>query len=54
MITTLDDFLRRRSKLSQVVRHQDIINAPGLKIACEILFGARAEEKLAEYLDQHG
>jgi alpha-glycerophosphate oxidase/glycerol-3-phosphate dehydrogenase len=50
MITTLDDFLRRRSKISQVVCHHDIINAPGLKVACEILFGDLAEEKLNEYI----
>ena len=50
MITTLDDFLRRRSKISQVVSYQDIINAPGLKVACEILFGDLAEEKLNEYI----
>jgi alpha-glycerophosphate oxidase/glycerol-3-phosphate dehydrogenase len=33
-----------------VVSHQDIINAPGLKVACEILFGDLAEEKLNEYI----
>jgi alpha-glycerophosphate oxidase/glycerol-3-phosphate dehydrogenase len=50
MITTLDDFLRRRSKISQVVSQQDIINAPGLKLACEILFGDLAEDKFNEYI----
>ena len=50
MITRLEDFLRRRSKISLVVRHEDLIDAPGLKEACKILFGDQAEDKLAEYL----
>ncbi len=51
MITKLDDFLRRRSKISLVVRREDIINAPGLKEACEIFFGDQAEAKLQEYIE---
>ncbi len=51
MITKLEDFLRRRSKISLVVRREDIINAPGLKEACEIFFGAQAEAKLQEYIE---
>ena len=31
MITKLEDFLRRRSKISLVVRNEDILAAPGLK-----------------------
>ncbi len=51
MVTKLEDFLRRRSKISLVVRKQDILDAPGLKEACEILFGDEAEEKLQEYIE---
>jgi alpha-glycerophosphate oxidase/glycerol-3-phosphate dehydrogenase len=51
MVTKLDDFLRRRSKISQVVRHQDIIDAPGLMEACKIFFGDEAEAKRQEYID---
>jgi len=51
MITKLEDFLRRRSKISLVVRQDDLLNAKGLKQACEILFGNDAEEKLQEYVD---
>ncbi|NHN35896.1 glycerol-3-phosphate dehydrogenase/oxidase [Pseudomaricurvus alcaniphilus] len=51
MITKLEDFLRRRSKISLVVRREDIINAAGLREACEILFGDEAEAKLQEYID---
>ena len=52
MITTLDDFLRRRSKIALVVRREDILAAPGLRRACEILFGDRAEEELLKYYEQ--
>ena len=40
---------RRRSKITQVVREADIIDAPGLKEACKIFFGEEWELKLAEY-----
>lgn len=49
MITTLDDFLRRRSKISLVVRSEDLLAAPGLRKACDILFGDCAEQKYEEY-----
>lgn len=49
MITRLEDFLRRRSKIALVVRHEDIRNAEGLMEACEILFGDQAREKYEEY-----
>lgn len=49
MITKLEDFLRRRSKIALVVCNDDIRRSPGLKEACEILFGDRASDKLEEY-----
>ncbi|MFC3283116.1 glycerol-3-phosphate dehydrogenase/oxidase [Litchfieldella rifensis] len=49
MVTKLEDFLRRRSKIALVVRSDDIRRSPGLKEACEILFGDRASEKWEEY-----
>ena len=49
MVTKLDDFLRRRSKISQVVRREVIENSPGLLEACQILFGDEAEAKLQEW-----
>ena len=51
MVTKLDDFLRRRSKISLVVRREDILSAPGLREACEILFGDEADAKLQEYIE---
>ena len=50
MIVTLEDFMRRRSKIEQVVRREDIAMAPGLREACDILFEGEAEERLREYL----
>jgi glycerol-3-phosphate dehydrogenase len=50
MVTKLEDFLRRRSKISLVVHEHDIRSSKGLAEVCEILFGDRADEKLAEYL----
>jgi len=49
MIVKLEDFLRRRSKIELVVRRQDILHAPGLREACEILFGDDADMRYQEY-----
>ena len=49
MITKLEDFLRRRSKIALVARKQDIMNSPGLMDACQILFGEQAQAKFDEY-----
>ncbi|MEQ6917299.1 glycerol-3-phosphate dehydrogenase/oxidase [Halomonas aquatica] len=50
MVTRLEDFLRRRSKVSLVVPEQTIRNSPGLREACDILFDDQAEARLEEYL----
>jgi glycerol-3-phosphate dehydrogenase len=52
MIVKLEDFMRRRSKIEEVVRRKEIVNAPGLFEACEILFGEDADQRLREYLSQ--
>lgn len=49
MVTKLDDFLRRRSKVSQVIRMKDFVNHPGLLEIARILFAEQAEQKLMEY-----
>ncbi len=51
MVTKLDDFLRRRSKIALVVSRQTLLAARdrGLRDACLILFGDRADAKLDEY-----
>ncbi len=49
MITRLEDFLRRRSKISLVVRAESLENDPGLLELCRVLFGDDAERRLQEY-----
>ena len=49
MVTRLEDFMRRRSKIELVVRDADIRASTGLADAAEILFGDAAERRLAEY-----
>ena len=50
MVTKLEDFMRRRSKIELVVSDRDIADSPGLREVAEILFGEdAADERLAEY-----
>ena len=51
MITRLEDFLRRRSKIALVVRREELKRAAGLREACKILFGDQADARLKEYFD---
>jgi glycerol-3-phosphate dehydrogenase len=50
MVLTLDDFMRRRSKIDLVVRDRDIVAGEGLREVAEILFGDDAPRRLEEYL----
>jgi glycerol-3-phosphate dehydrogenase len=52
MIVKLEDFLRRRSKIALVVRHEDIRRAAGLREAARILFGDQADARIAEYFGE--
>jgi hypothetical protein len=49
MVTKLEDFMRRRSKIDLVVHDDDINASAGLAEVAEILFGSDAERRLAEY-----
>jgi hypothetical protein len=49
MVTRLEDFMRRRSKIDLVVPDAEIAASPGLAEVAEILFGPGAERRLAEY-----
>ena len=49
MVTKLEDFLRRRSKIALIARKSEIQRAPGLLEACRILFGDDAQAKFDEY-----
>ena len=50
MITKLEDFMRRRSKIEQVVSDEVIRHSSGLDEVAHILFGDDADKRLAEYL----
>lgn len=52
MVTRLEDFMRRRSKIEQVVPDEQIRSSPGLRDAAEILFGDDAERRLTEYFGE--
>lgn len=50
MISKLEDFMRRRSKIEMVVSKQAICQSPGLQEASKILFGEHWQAKLDEYI----
>jgi len=52
MITKLEDFLRRRSKIIQVIPEAEVHGSSGLREVAEILFGERADERLIEYFGE--
>lgn len=52
MVTRLEDFLRRRSKISLVIREDEIRRAPGLREACVLLFGDEADARIEEYFSR--
>jgi glycerol-3-phosphate dehydrogenase len=49
MITKLEDFMRRRSKISQVVPEETVRSSAGVREIAEILFGDEADARLKEY-----
>ena len=49
MVVKLDDFLRRRSKISLITRDEDVRSAKGLQEVADILFGSEANIKLEEH-----
>ena len=55
MVVTLEDFLRRRSKLALLRRQEDLRQAAGLMETCRVLFGAgQAGQKFADYFHAPG
>ncbi|NNC91155.1 MAG: glycerol-3-phosphate dehydrogenase/oxidase [Acidimicrobiia bacterium] len=52
MVTKLEDFLRRRSKITQVIPDDAVRGSSGLREVAEILFQERADEKLIEYFGE--
>ena len=54
MVTRLDDFMRRRSKIALVVPHETLRHADGIHEACEILFGDQAQQRYDAYFASRG
>ncbi len=52
MIVTLEDFLRRRSKIELLVSRERLRQSAGLFEACEKLFGAAARDRFDSYFGQ--
>jgi alpha-glycerophosphate oxidase/glycerol-3-phosphate dehydrogenase len=51
MVTRLEDFMRRRSKIELVVRDSVVRESSGLEEVAQILFGPDAERRLQEYFE---
>jgi alpha-glycerophosphate oxidase/glycerol-3-phosphate dehydrogenase len=54
MVTRLDDFMRRRSKIDLVVAERDVRSSAGLQEVASILFGDDADRRLHEYYRHRG
>ncbi|MFM2151811.1 MAG: Family ership [Pseudomonadota bacterium] len=54
MVVRLDDYLRRRSRLSLLVRRETLRHSAGLREAARILFGDEGDARLAEYFSEAG
>lgn len=48
MITKLEDFLRRRTKVAMVMSEQQLARSPGVREAARVFFGARADAELRD------
>ncbi len=46
MVSKLDDYLRRRTKISMVVSAEELAHSEGIRIAAEALFGAEANAEI--------
>jgi len=49
MVVTLDDLFRRRTRISQLSRREDLLADAGIDALCKQLFDERAESALQEY-----
>jgi glycerol-3-phosphate dehydrogenase len=52
LVVDLEDFLRRRTRLSLVVRHEVLEQSVGLRKAADMLFGAEAASRWQAYFDR--
>ncbi len=49
LVMDLEDFLRRRTRLSLVVRHEVLEQSAGLKQAAQMLFGKATDRRWEAY-----
>lgn len=49
MIVTLSDLLRRRSKLAQIYKHEELRSMEGMMELCDRLFGSEGRKRFDEY-----
>jgi glycerol-3-phosphate dehydrogenase len=52
MVVTLEDYLKRRSKLEYLVSYEDLKKSEGVHEACEKLFGEAAQARYEEYFSR--
>jgi glycerol-3-phosphate dehydrogenase len=52
LVVDLEDFLRRRTRLSLVVKHEVLEQSPGLKKAAQMLFGEDADKRWQAYFQR--
>ncbi len=52
MVVTLEDYLKRRSKLAYLVGYEELKQSKGVHEACEKLFGEEAQVKYKEYFSR--
>ncbi len=52
MVVTLEDYLKRRSKLEYLIPYAGLKKLQGIHVACEHLFGDKAQAKYAEYFSR--
>ncbi len=53
MVSNLDDYLRRRTKLSMVLARDVLARAPGMRECAQALFGDHAASELAHAFGEH-
>ena len=51
MVVHLEDFLRRRTKISMMISQKHLEENPATKEACQILFGHHAEDRWASFIE---
>ena len=49
MLVSLEDFLRRRTKLALIEKKETLSCAKGMSELCQILFGKESEARYQEY-----